>query len=235
MVDQYLDLLMMNLLLDGRFIRRRDVYSLRDGFEVGIGRDQVQPQGRREIGKDAFGRSNRSAVVFRLDGSNQIVVLLQTGGQEGLRRLVKGGGINRVERFQIVADFVRHRGHVVRVVPHMRIVALVLAVEIAHIQFFARASRIGLQKLIGPGVIAGTVDDDVLGIGHRPRIRSSRLVAMRVSIGIDNNAGNMHVAGTDLGGDIAPKILRRDDLHRPTAARGGLEGGPTSGKGQKGQ
>src|SRR2546421_5824348 len=160
------------------------------------------------------------------------MVLLQTRGQKALRRLVKRSGISRVECLQIVADLVRHGGHIVGVVPHVGIVALVLAIEITHIQFFASTCRIGLQELVRPGIIASAVDDDVLSISDRPRISSSWLVAMGICIGINDNAGDMYMAAADLGSDTAPKIFSGDDLDRPAAASSALKGGATSGKGQ---
>src|SRR5204863_6311395 len=137
---------------------------------------------------------NRSTTVFGFDGGEEIVVALQTSGQKGMRRLVKGGGISRVDRLQIVADLVRHGGHIVGVIPYVGIITLVLAIERGHVQFFASACRIGLQELIGPGIIASTIDDDILGINDRPRISSCWLVAVGVGIGINNNAGDMHMA-----------------------------------------
>src|SRR5205085_11616990 len=108
-------------------------------------------------------------------------------------RVVKGNGISRIKRLQIVADLVRHGGHIGGIVPHVGIVALVLTIEIAHIQFFASTCRIGLQELIGPGIIAGAVDNDVLGISDHARISSGRLVAVGIGIGINNNAGDMYM------------------------------------------
>ena len=112
----------------------------------------------------------------------------------------------------------------------MGIVALVLAIEIAHIQFYTPAYRIRLQELVCPGIIASAVDNDVLGVRHRPRISSGRLVAVGVSIGINDNAGDMHMTATDLGSDTAPKIFCCDDLDLPAATRSSLDGGATSGK-----
>src|SRR5947199_9136009 len=152
-----------------------------------------------------------------------------------MRRLVKGGGISRVDRLQIVADLVVYGGHVVGVIPHVGIVTLVLAVERGHVQFFASVCRIGLQEFIGPGIIASTVDDDVLGINDRPRISSSWLVAVGVGIGINNNAGDMHMAAADLGSDTAPKVFSSDELDGTTAASSGLEGGATGGQGKQQQ
>jgi hypothetical protein len=58
---------------------------------------------------------------------------------------------------------------------------------------------------------------------------------MRISIGIDNNAGDMDVAATDLGSDTAPKIFRRDNLNGSAVPRRGLRGSATSGQEQDDQ
>ena len=105
-----------------------------------------------------------------------------------------------------------------------------LAIVIAHIQFLTPADRIGLQKLIGPGIIASAVDDDVLGTSDSARIGSGRLVAVWIGIGINNNAGDMHVTATDLSGDIAPKILCCNDLDRSAVASRRRECGATGDK-----
>src|SRR5438034_6863324 len=97
----------------------------------------------------------------------------------------------------------------------MGIISLLFTIEVADVQDFAFACRIRLQQFVDPGIIACSVDNDVLGVGNRSRIGGRRLIIVGVSIGIINDASHMYVTSTDLRGDTPPKIFSRNNLNSP--------------------
>ncbi len=116
--------------------------------------------------------------------------------------------MRRIDALKIGCDLIRDPRHDCWTVPHMRVVAFLAPGELAYIELLATAPGIGVERLLGPHVVAGAIDNSVLRHGEGARVATRWLVVVGICIGTRNDVGNLHVAAADLGSDAAPEVLR---------------------------
>ena len=95
----------------------------------------------------------------------------------------------------------------------MRIVAGMAADELRDRNIRAARRPVRLEQLFHPRIVIRAVED------HDPRLRDvacglrARLEQVRVLVGMGEDAGHRDMGAADLRGDVAIKILGRDDPH----------------------
>src|SRR3989442_4787141 len=94
----------------------------------------------------------------------------------------------------------------------MRVPAGLDAGEIADVENDPARHRLRRDKLWRPGVVADPVDDHQLCARNGSRVGGRRLVVVGVGGGARDHARDVNPAATDLRGDAAPEVLRRDHL-----------------------
>src|SRR5437763_2962148 len=92
-VDVHLDLVALDLAVDGGLVLGRRVGALADGLEERRRRQDVEPERLGHRGEDALRRSDGHAGVPGLDLGDQLVVLGEAGVHEGLVLGVEVGGV----------------------------------------------------------------------------------------------------------------------------------------------
>ncbi len=217
--DESLDRFRGDLVLDFRFVRGDWVGAFADRLEIAVRRDQVETGAFGQVGGDALGRADPGPCILLLDRVNGVVVVLQPISPIRRALLGDGGCIGRVDLREVRRDAVDDLVDVGRQIPQVRVVALFLAEEVGHGQHRPPRGRVRVHQLRHPGVVAGSVDDHVLRLRDQASVRWRRLVSVRIGVGVDDDAGHLDVGATDLRGDAAPEVLRRDDLDLPSPAR----------------
>ena len=139
-----------------------------------------------------------------------------------------------VDRSEVRGDRRHNPADVRRIVPPVRVVAVLQSEQAAHGEHGGLV-RVGGKQLRRPRVVADAVHNDQLRRGDRPSVGRRRLVGVRVGVRVRDDALDVDVAPAHLGGDAPPEVLGRDDpddragllrRHRPRGpARGRCSGG----------
>src|SRR5262249_29651898 len=99
-----------------------------------------------------------------------------------------------------------------RVVPAVRVPAVSHPDHAADIEHGLVAVARGEQPG-DPRVVSDPVLDHEPRPGDGPAVGRGRLVAVRIGVGVGDEAHDVHVGASDLAGDAAPEVFRGDDLY----------------------
>ena len=93
----------------------------------------------------------------------------------------------------------------------MRVVAGLLAEEVADNEKLAFRHGVRVHELLDPSVVPGAVGDDVLRGRDRSRVAGRGLVVVWVGIRVRDDAAHARVLAPDLRREAAPEVLGGDD------------------------
>ncbi len=224
-------------LLHGEGVRGPGVSAVLDRpGEAGRRLDVEVGQGQR-VARHPLGVGDRDVVEALLDRGQ--------GGLEREERRIEAGEVGPERRRvpwrrldQRGGDGGGHGGHPRDVVPEVGVGVAAGDVEHRGGDHDPRVPGIGAEERLHPGVVAGAVLDDDLGLGQRRGVGGARLEEVGIGVGVGDQRGHADVAPAELAGDVAPEVLGRhhvDDRRcrgRRRCARDGTRAARQAGQGQ---